>query len=56
MVAKTDLENLPWHQIYEVEQRKQAQIPYLMSLRKQEFELMLESVRDRDLVISSLGR
>lgn len=56
MVEKTHLENLPWHQIYEVEQRKQAQIPYLMSLRKQEYELMLESVRDRDLVISSLGR
>lgn len=54
MVEETHLENLPWHQIFEVEGRKQAQIPYLMSLRKQDYELMLDSINDRELVVSRL--
>lgn len=54
MVEETHLENLPWHQIFEVQNRKQAQIPYLMSLRKQDYELMQDSIRDRDLVVSTL--
>ncbi|MNQ75899.1 hypothetical protein D3C85_907090 [compost metagenome] len=54
MVEETHLENLPWHQIFEVEGRKQAQIPYLMSLKKQDYEFMLDSVRDRDLIVSKL--
>lgn len=54
MVEETHLENLPWHQIFEVEGRKQAQIPYLMSLKKQDYEFMLDSVLDRDLIVSKL--
>jgi uncharacterized phage-associated protein len=54
MVEATHLENLPWHQVYEVEGRKQAQIPYSMSLLRQDEELMTEAIRDRDEMLSAL--
>lgn len=38
MVEATHLENLPWHQIYEVQRKKQSQIPYEYALRKGEFD------------------
>ncbi|MGC3981562.1 MAG: Panacea domain-containing protein [Steroidobacteraceae bacterium] len=38
MIEATHLENLPWHQIYEVQRKKQGQIPYEYALRKGEFE------------------
>lgn len=47
MIERTHLENSPWHQIYEAEQRRQAPIPYQMSLRRQDIEQMLESIADR---------
>ncbi|MCI2811025.1 Panacea domain-containing protein [Eoetvoesiella caeni] len=56
MVERTHLENLPWHQIYEVEKRKQQQIPYAMSLRKQDFEHMVESIKDRKEIIAVLEK
>jgi uncharacterized phage-associated protein len=56
MVERTHLENLPWHQIYEVEGRKQQNIPYAMSLRKQDAEQMEESIKDRREMIGALEK
>lgn len=56
MVERTHLENLPWHQIYEVEKRRQEQIPYSMSLRKQNLEHMEEAIRDREEILSVLRK
>ena len=39
MIEVTHLENLPWHQVYEVEGRKQERIPYELAARKQEQEV-----------------
>jgi uncharacterized phage-associated protein len=54
MVERTHLENLPWHQVYEVEKRKQEHIPYSMSLRRQDLEHMSESIKDREAIIAVL--
>lgn len=54
MVEATHLENLPWHQVFEVEGRRQALIPYSMSLLKQDQELMAEAIQDRDQMLSAL--
>jgi uncharacterized phage-associated protein len=54
MVEATHLENLPWHQIYEVQGRKLAAIPYTMALKAEDSELMTESIRDREEIISAL--
>lgn len=40
MIEATHLENLPWHQVYYVENKKFEKIPYEYALRKQEKELM----------------
>lgn len=42
MVEATHLENLPWHKVYEVEKRRQEQIPYDYALRAQEADEMRE--------------
>lgn len=44
MVEATHLENLPWHQVYEVEGRKQQLIPYELALKKAEYEQALKNV------------
>ena len=54
MVEATHLENLPWHQVFEVEGRKQAQIPYSMSLLKQDQELMEDVINDRAEMLSAI--
>lgn len=56
MVERTHLENLPWHQVYEIEKRKQKLIPYSMSLRKQDVENMIASINDREEIIAVLGK
>lgn len=56
MVEETHLENLPWHQVFEVEKRKQALIPYPMSLKKQDKDLMLNAIDERESVLSALRR
>jgi len=38
MIEETHLENSPWHQIYEVEKKEFALIPYELALKKQEKE------------------
>ena len=51
MIEATHLENLPWHQIYEVEDKKQELIPYELSLKKGEFELAKSlAIENREFV------
>ena len=40
MVEATHIETLPWHQVFNVEKRKRAEIPYDYALRKDEKEIM----------------
>jgi uncharacterized phage-associated protein len=51
MVEETHLENRPWHQIYEVAGRRQAEIPYELALNRQEREEMERHIRERQEVI-----
>ena len=53
MVEATHLENRPWHQVYEVEKRHQANIPYELALNKQEVEAMQRQTRERDEVVDN---
>jgi len=46
MIFETHLDNQPWHQIYEVEGKKQSHIPYKLALREQEKEMMLEIIKE----------
>ena len=48
MIEATHLENFPWHQVYEVEGRKQELIPYDLALRKGNRDEALASVRDHE--------
>ncbi|MBU2648436.1 SocA family protein [bacterium] len=48
MIIETHLENKPWHQIFEVQGRKQDLIPYELALKSQEKELMLEHIRESE--------
>lgn len=54
MIEATHLENSPWHQVFEVQNRRQAQIPYTMSLLSQDKDLMGEAIRDRDEMLTAL--
>lgn len=47
MVEATHLENLPWHQVFEVEKRKQKQIPYEYALKKSEKEIIQKLADER---------
>lgn len=40
MVEATHIETLPWHQVFNVEKRKQGEIPYDYALRKDEKDIM----------------
>ena len=55
MVEATHLENMPWHQVYEVEGKKQAEIPYELAVRKDEKETVMRVAKERDEVIKSLS-
>lgn len=46
MVEATHLENLPWHEVYEIQQNRQGLIPYDLALRKQDREEMLEHIAE----------
>ncbi|MCG8073714.1 MAG: Panacea domain-containing protein [Candidatus Thiodiazotropha taylori] len=46
MVEATHLENLPWHQVYEVEGRKQQLIPYDLAFRKAELDASSRTARE----------
>lgn len=53
MIEATHLENRPWHQVYNVEKRHQAPIPYDLALNKQEKELMERQVTERQEVVEN---
>ncbi|MGH7598643.1 MAG: hypothetical protein ACREOI_20000, partial [bacterium] len=40
MIEATHLENLPWHQVYEIQKAKNNLIPYEYALKRQEKEEM----------------
>ena len=46
MIEATHLENQPWHRIWEVEGRKQQEIPYLLALKSQEAEEMEKTINE----------
>lgn len=48
MVNKTHLENQPWHQVFEVEKRRQAHIPYSLAIRSSEATELQELVNSRE--------
>jgi len=56
MVEETHLENLPWHQIYEVQGRKQENIPYRMAVRRQEEEVVMGLAADRAELVATLRK
>lgn len=51
MIEATHLENMPWHEVYEKEGRRQELIPYEYVLRKDEFEEMSRVITERNAVI-----
>lgn len=55
MIEATHLENLPWHQIYIVENKKREKIPYELAFRKQEIEEMKRIAKDHLEVIKKLS-
>ncbi len=48
MIEATHLENLPWHEIYEVQGRKQSHIPYELALKKGEYEQVIKNVIENE--------
>jgi uncharacterized phage-associated protein len=56
MIEETHLENLPWHQVWEVENRKQAEIPYLLAVRKQEAEAIRAAHEDRAEIVRAFAK
>ncbi|MCG8056380.1 MAG: SocA family protein [Candidatus Thiodiazotropha endolucinida] len=48
MIEATHLENLPWHQVYEVKGLKQQIIPYDLALKKSEYEQAIKNVRENE--------
>ncbi|WP_433846918.1 Panacea domain-containing protein [Acinetobacter proteolyticus] len=55
MIEATHLENLPWHQIYNVENKKRELIPYELAFRKQEYEEMKKVAQAHLEVIQKLS-
>ncbi|SFW78602.1 hypothetical protein SAMN03159439_04809 [Pseudomonas sp. NFACC04-2] len=56
MVEETHLENLPWHQIYEVQGLKQHKIPYRMAVRTQEEDAVMGLAADRAEMVATLRK
>lgn len=56
MVEETHLENLPWHQIYEVQGRRQESIPYRMAVRRQEEDAVMGFATDRAEMVATLRK
>jgi uncharacterized phage-associated protein len=56
MIEQTHLENLPWHQIWEVEKRKQAEIPYMLAARRQEVAEIRAAVEDRMEIVRAFSK
>ena len=48
IIEDTHLENRPWHQIYVVQHREKAHIPYELALRNDNKEEMLQMIKERE--------
>lgn len=48
MIEATHLENLPWHEVYEVQGLRQEKIPYELALKKSEYEQIIKNVVEHD--------
>ncbi len=48
MVEATHLENLPWHQIYEIRGLKQELILYELALKKSEYEQVIKNAYENE--------
>jgi len=56
MVEATHLENLPWHQVYCVEGKLQAVIPYEYAFRKDEADFVRFMKKENDEIVSNYAR
>jgi uncharacterized phage-associated protein len=54
MIEATHLENLPWHEIYEVRATPQAFIPYDLAIRPDERGAVRRVASDREALVRSL--
>ncbi|MGC8210097.1 Panacea domain-containing protein [Ralstonia solanacearum] len=54
MVEATHLENLPWHQVYNVQKRDSAVIPYELAVRAQEAGAMKKVAAEHREVVEAL--
>lgn len=55
MVEATHLENLPWDRVWNVQGRRQDQIPYEYAFRKQEHEALVDFSAEREEFIKILN-
>lgn len=55
MIEATHLENLPWHEIYNVQKNIRGKIPYDLALRKQEYEEMKRIAQEHMEVLEKLS-
>lgn len=46
MIEETHFENLPWHQVYNVNKKKRSKIPYDLALKKSEVSLMKHMISE----------
>ena len=46
MIEETHFENLPWHQVYNVNNKKRSKIPYGLALKKSEVSLMKHMISE----------
>lgn len=51
IVEATQLENQPWHEVYDVEGKRQHRIPYELALLKQEAETMSDVIAEREAFV-----
>lgn len=55
MIEATHLENLPWHRIYNLEGKKQQEIPYELALRNDERDDLLRISKARKELLEKLS-
>ncbi|RUO38133.1 hypothetical protein CWE13_00320 [Aliidiomarina shirensis] len=55
MVEETHLENQPWHQVFEVEGKRQSLIPYELAVRTAEHEMVMSVSKDRQELMEKLS-
>lgn len=55
MIEATHLENLPWYKVYEMDNNKQAIIPYELALQRSERDEMLKIIAERNEMMSTLS-